>query len=156
MVLLLLLVVGAAAGGAWLYRRWATQRAAQELDALPPIYGPPADREAGTRREAPPATLTTESGETFHLSGAATLGVEEDSTHQLPLSRADFGNGELRIWFANRRYIIHDMGVRSRIRVNRRPVTWSFLDDGDEIEVRGIKLRFQMSPVEAAPEIGNS
>jgi VWFA-related protein len=140
-IVALLAVIG---GGAWFYlsRR---RRRTLELEYIPPVYGLPGDLSAGGRRTAPPATLRLESGEEFRIDGAATLGVDGDATYQLPLPRGEFGHGELRIWYANHRYVISDAALRPRIRVNGRSVKWSFLGEGDEIDIKGIKLRFRMS-----------
>jgi VWFA-related protein len=95
-------------------------------------------------RNAPPALLRLDSGEELPLNGIATLGADPENTFQLPLSRADFGSAELRVWFSGQRYVIRDAAHRARMRVNGRTVSWSFLNDGDEIDVRGLKLRFAM------------
>ena len=147
-ILLALLAVAALFGGAWLFwrRRAARLSQAYAFESLPPVYGLTEDFNAGGPRQTPAAILRLESGEELLVKGTATLGVDEECTFRLPLTRGEFGHGELRIWFANQRYIIHDVAPRPRIRVNGRPVTWSFLGDGDEIEVRGVKLRFTTSP----------
>jgi Mg-chelatase subunit ChlD len=150
-ILLLLTLLAAAAVAGWLFWRRRMQRRPVEeyVFSGPPAYSP---RETSTpvAREAPRALLRLETGEEFPLSGAATIGVDADCTYQLPVSRSDFGNAELRVWFANQRYVIRDSAPRPRMRVNGRPLSWSFLTDGDEIEVRGLKLRFSTVPTLAA------
>jgi LPXTG-motif cell wall-anchored protein len=144
----MLAVIAVSGGGGWLYwrRRQERLQEATAFETLPPVYGLAEDFNAAQPRRAPPAILRLESGDELLVNGTATLGVDEDCTYRLPLTRGEFGHGQLRIWFANHRYIIHDVAPRPRIRVNGRPVTWSFLGDGDEIEVRGVKLRFTTSP----------
>jgi len=78
-----------------------------------------------------------------------TLGVDPECTFRLPISAAEFGHGQLRIWFANQRYLIHDVSPRPRLKVNGRQVSWSILGDGDEIEVRGVRMRFATAPARA-------
>jgi VWFA-related protein len=140
----LLLLLSAAGVGAWVYvRRRKRQKPVEEyVFGGARVFTP---RDAATKpstSEAPKAILRLESGEEFSLSGPATIGVDQDCTHRLPLTRAEFGNSELRVWFANQRYVIRDSAPRPRMRVNGRPLSWSFLSDGDEIEVRGLKLKF--------------
>jgi hypothetical protein len=76
----------------------------------------------------------------------ATIGADADCTHRLPLTPGEFGHGQLRVWFADQRYLIRDVATRPRITVNGRPVTYSFLGEGDVIEVKGVKLTFSLSP----------
>ena len=96
-------------------------------------------------RGAPPAVFRLDSGDEFRIEGAATMGIDDDNTFQLPLSRAEFGNAELRVWYSGQRYAIRDAAPRTRMRVNGRAVDWTFLADGDEIEIRGIRLRFELA-----------
>jgi VWFA-related protein len=140
------MVLAAVAVGVWLFWRRRTQDEPEEPPFIPqPVYNL-ADEEPVEPRHAPTAVLRYSSGEELRVEGVATLGVDEGCTFRLPLSRGEFGHGELRIWYANNRYMIHDVAPRPRVRVNGRPVNWSFLGDGDEIDVRGVKLRFSMSP----------
>jgi uncharacterized protein YegL len=143
---LLMVVLASGAGGFLFWRRRQEQLQEAAFETLPPVYGLAEDFNAAQPQRAPPAILRLESGDELLVNGTATLGVDEDCTYRLPLTRGEFGHGQLRIWFANNRYIIHDVAPRPRVRVNGRPVTWSFLGDGDEIEVRGVKLRFTTSP----------
>jgi Mg-chelatase subunit ChlD len=149
--LLIVSMLAAAGVGAWLFwRKRQRRRPAEEyVFSNAPAYS---SRQAPqpVAREAPRALLRLESGEEFQLNGAATIGVDPDCTYQLPVSRSEFGNAELRVWFANQRYVIRDSAPRPRMRVNGRSLSWSFLSDGDEIEVRGLKLRFTTVPTLAA------
>ena len=80
-----------------------------------------------------------------------TLGAEPGVSYQLPVS-VDFGPGNVRIWLANERFLLHDSSTRSRVQLNGRMVRWSFLGAGDELEIGGVKLRFE-SLGEARPGI---
>ena len=102
--------------------------------------------DAAARPDAPPAVLSLDSGEQFEINGLATIGADADCTHRLPITPGEFGQGHLRIWFADQRYVIRDVATRPRITVNGRPVTWSLLGDGDEIKVRGLTLHFSLAP----------
>jgi hypothetical protein len=154
LILALLVLVGAVV--AWLFWRRHKRRRKDDgyVFGSTPIFSP---RDAAIEpviRNAPPAVLRLESGDEFRFEGVATLGVSPENTFQLPLSRSDFGNAELRVWFANDRYVIRDGAPRTRMRVNGRPSAWSFLSDGDEIEIKGLKLRFSMTADVVVPSEG--
>ena len=132
-------------------KHWNDQRVRAYVPAVPPPGAPqPRSEEPLSPRDSPPALLRFESGEELEFAGLATLGVDADCSFRLPISTSDFGHGEVRIWFANQRYLIHDVSPRSRVKVNGRPVGWSILADGDEIEVRGVKLRFTIMSAASA------
>ena len=142
LVAFLLAVVGLIG---WLVvRRWRKRKRDDYVFSGAPIYTPRDVSAEPVVRDAPPAVLRLDSGEEFTIDGIATLGIDPENTHQLPLTRAEFGNAELRVWFANQRYVIRDAARRTRMRVNGRPASWSFLTDGDEIDIRGVKLHFTM------------
>lgn len=151
-LLLLFFVAAVAAGGGWLYKRRLEERAASAYTP-PPVAASRLevpDLSGGVPREAPPAFLRLEaSGEELPVAGMVTLGVDPECTFRLPISAAEFGHGQLRIWFANQRYLIHDVSPRPRLKVNGRQVSWSILGDGDEIEVRGVRMRFATAPARA-------
>ena len=154
LILALLVLVGAVV--AWLFWRRHKRRRKDDgyVFGSTPIFSP---RDAAIEpviRNAPPAVLRLESGDEFRFEGVATLGVSPENTFQIPLSRSDFGNAELRVWFANDRYVIRDGAPRTRMRVNGRPSAWSFLSDGDEIEIKGLKLRFSMTADVVVPSEG--
>ena len=159
MIIGVLVLVGLALGAWVLLRRRRNRRPEGYVFGGAPVFTPrdaPADP---VSRSAPAALLHLDSGEEFPVQGVATIGIDPECTFRLPLTRAEFGNAELRVSFANQRYTIRDAAPRSRMRVNGRPVEWSFLSDGDEIDVRGLKLRFSMLPgmavmdgVAAAPD----
>lgn len=111
----------------------------------PPVFTPRDAESPVAGREAPPAVLRLESGEELRVEGSATLGIDPENTYKLPLTRSEFGNAELRVWYSGQRYVIRDASRRTRMRVNGRAVSWSFLNDGDEIDIRGVKLRFAMA-----------
>ena len=144
-LILVMLSVVAAALLWWVYLR---KRLRPKPDTYvfggAPVFTP-RDASEPVVRDAPPALLRLESGEELKLQGVATLGIDPENTYQLPLTRSEFGNAELRVWFSGQRYVIRDAARRPRMRVNGRSSSWSFLNDGDEIDVRGVKLRFTMS-----------
>jgi VWFA-related protein len=142
-ILIALMLLVAAGLAFWVIRRrWKRRQRETYVFGEAPVFTP---RDASTEpvaREAPPAVLRLDSGEEFRLEGVATLGIDPENTYQLPLSRTEFGNAELRVWYSGQRYVIRDAARRTRMRVNGRTVSWSFLNDGDEIDIRGVKLHF--------------
>lgn len=151
-VLLGLALLGAIGLVLWRFLRGRRQKRQERyvFGGAPAYTHREASREPGAR-EAPPAVLRLDSGEELRIEGAATIGVDPEHTHQLPLSRSDFGNAELRVWYSGQRYAIRDAAPRTRMRVNGRLVDWAFLADGDEIEIRGLKLHFHLTADVATP-----
>jgi VWFA-related protein len=132
-------------------KHWSDQRVRAYRPAVQPPDAPsPRTEAAESLRISPPARLRFDSGEEIEFAGLATLGVDTGCTLRLPISTSDFGHGEVRIWFANQRYLIRDVSPRSRVKVNGRPVGWSILGTGDEIEIRGVKLRFISESISSA------
>jgi Mg-chelatase subunit ChlD len=126
-------------------KQWYDRRVPNYHVPSQPIGAPPArDEGPAVSRDSPHAVLRQDSGQEFKFSGMVTLGVDASCTFRLPIGATEFGHGEVRVWFANQRYLVHDISPRSRIRVNGRPVTWSFLTDGDEIDVSGVKMSFRL------------
>jgi VWFA-related protein len=132
-------------GGGVVYLR---SRPSQVILGEVPLLGavtllPSEGDELGEPRAAPKARLRFEaSGEDLAIDGQITLGVDSESEFRLPLSSREFGAGQVRIWFANQRYLLHDTSPRSRVKVNGLSATWSVLSDGDAIDIQGVKLRF--------------
>jgi hypothetical protein len=141
----LMLLAAAGLGGWVLYRRWKRLRQEEYIFGGAPLYTQRDGPSEPTSIDAPPATLRLDSGETLEIEGIATLGVDEEATHRLPLSRAEFGNADVRLSFSGQRYVIRDLSPRTRMRINGRVASWAFLSDGDEIDIRGVKMRFHIS-----------
>jgi Mg-chelatase subunit ChlD len=141
--LLVLAIAGLVAWVVW--RRWKRRKPEAYVFGEAPVFTPRDALPEPVARDAPAAVLRLDSGEEFRLEGVATIGIDPGTTHQLPLTRAEFGNAELRVWFANQRYVIRDAAPRTRMRVNGRATAWSFLSDGDEIDIRGVKLHFALA-----------
>jgi len=141
-VLVALLVVVLLAGAGAYAKQWYDRREPTYGATPQPAEPPSRDGAPLVSREIPRAILEDDSGKAFRFSGFATLGVDSTCSLRIPVSTTAFGDGEVRIWFTDQRYLIHDISPRSRIRVNGKTVGWSFLNDGDEIEVSGVSLRF--------------
>jgi uncharacterized protein YegL len=152
-IMLAIAVLALVCLGAWLFIRRARKRRLERFvfDGAP-AYTPRETDTEPVARNAPTAFLRLDSGEEFELQDAATIGIDPECTFQLPLSRSEFGNAELRVWFANQRYLIRDTAPRTRMRLNGRPVAWGFLSEGDEVEIRGVKMQFRMASVPPANE----
>ncbi|HEU0073609.1 MAG TPA: VWA domain-containing protein [Dehalococcoidia bacterium] len=142
-VLVALLVVVLSAGAGAYAKQWYDRREpTYGPTPRPPAEPPSHDGAPLVSRESPWAILQDDSGKDFRFSGLATLGVDSTCSLRIPVSPTAFGHGEVRVWFTDQRYLIHDISPRSRIRVNGKTVGWCFLSDGDEIEVCGVTLRF--------------
>jgi hypothetical protein len=70
-----------------------------------------------------------------------TVGTSAADTYRLPSESGDVWAGNLRIWPANGRVIIHDTSARPRLKLNGKGATWAFLSHGDEIEIGSQRLR---------------
>ena len=152
-VILAVVVLALAALGAWLFLRRRKKRQAEHyVFGAAPVFAPRQTDSEPVARDAPLAALRLDSGEEFELHGTATIGIDPECTYKLPMSRSEFGNAELRVWFADQRYLIRDTAPRTRMRLNGRAASWGFLSDGDEVEIKGVKMRFSMAPVPTGNE----
>jgi VWFA-related protein len=73
------------------------------------------------------------------------LGASEDSTYRLPAGDIGLGPSTIRVWYGSERFVVHDTSARTRLKLNGRRSRWAFLEDGDELELNGLKLQFQSS-----------
>jgi VWFA-related protein len=71
------------------------------------------------------------------------FGADEESTYRWPASDPDLGASTIRVWYGSERFVVHDTSARTRLKLNGRRSQWAFLEDGDELELNGLKLRFQ-------------
>jgi uncharacterized protein YegL len=86
--------------------------------------------------------LVGQDGETFALTRSlVSLGTDADSTYRLPINGAT--PGSVRIWLGNEHFIVHDTSPRTRMKLNGNPTRWGVLRDGDNVEIGGLKLRFE-------------
>jgi hypothetical protein len=115
--------------------------------APPPVFDilePTAPEAAKPRRVL--GHLKLGDGTSYELDDSLiTIGTRDNCTYKLPISEADFGQGDLRIWQTNGRILIRDTAARPRLRVNGRPVGWTFLGDHDQIEIRGLRFEFELA-----------
>lgn len=126
-------------------RRFLTARPGPSNASLPPVFD--SVRAAPAKPSSPKvslAQLNLEDGTAFQLKdGLVTIGTAPDCSLRLPVSEAEFGQGSIRLWLTNGRFVLHDVSARPRVLVNGRPVNWSYLDNGDRLEIKGTRMQFE-------------
>lgn len=144
----LLLLVILAVFGYFVWRRFISRRlAARRFEEAPPpvfrpgSFGPAAPPDDGG---AELARLVGPDGKPLSIgTGVVSIGPDSDTTYRLPVSSAEFGEGAVRIWAANGRFIIHDTSVRPRLKVNTKSLRWGVLTTGDKVEICGVRFIFE-------------
>lgn len=142
LLLALAVVVVAAYGGrrVVIARQIARDAAILPSPALPDAHTPV----AGHNGETTIAYLIASDGTRYDLyRRLVSFGHDPDSTYRLPAIDHDLSPGIVRVWYGNERFVVHDTSARARLRLNGRRSQWGFLEDGDELELDGFKLRFE-------------
>jgi len=97
------------------------------------------------------ARLVLHDGAVLELSGTLTeLAVDEEKGLRRPAASADLATGSLRIWPSNERFLFNAASSRTRVQLNGRAVSWGVLSDGDELELAGVRVRFELAAAQPA------
>ena len=72
-----------------------------------------------------------------------TVGFSPDCTHVLANGTGSH-HERVRVWYRDGRYMLHNLTRLGDVRVGGRPVTWVILEEGDEVDVGGVRLTFRL------------
>ena len=99
---------------------------------------------AGRDPASPTARLVAENGMSWAL-GAQALSIGSDSTCDIMAGAGspDAEQVAARVWARGEQVVLHALAPEPPVLVNGQRVTWALLEDGDTLQVDGMRLRFE-------------